>query len=324
MLLDVKNLSVEITKNHMTRRVIDGISFSVDQGEMFGLVGESGSGKSLTALTVAGLLPEGIHPCGGKVLFEGADLLTLPEKSLRALQGSRFSMIFQEPMTSLNPLMKAGRQVEENLILHTSLSPSDRKAAVLELFKMTGLPNPQRVYDAYPHELSGGMRQRVMIALAVILKPSLIIADEPTTALDVTVQAKILRLLKEINEESGAAVLLISHDLSVIRSVCSRVAVMYAGKIVETGPTEEVFLHPAHEYTKALIAAIPTREKKGSSLGVIGDNPQNGNPGGPSCPFAPRCARAQQACRQADPKWLEISPGHKSACIFALEGSDPS
>ena len=261
-MLEIKDLHVSFLEPEGDGEVIHGISLSMAAGELLGLVGESGSGKSVTALTVAGLLSRRKVRISGEVLFQGRDLLKCTRGELRKIQGKEIGMVFQEPMTSLDPLMKAGLQVEEVLRIHTDLPAAERKARAIEIMGRVGLPRPEHYYEKYPHQLSGGQRQRTMIASALIANPALLLADEPTTALDVTVQAQIIELLKEINRDMGTGILFISHDLHVIRKLCTRVAVMYQGSIVETGPTEEVFNHPQDDYTKRLIAAIPTREKR--------------------------------------------------------------
>ena len=261
-MLDIKNLRVSFREPEGDGEVIHGIDLHMDAGELLGLVGESGSGKSVTALTVAGLLPRSKVDVSGEVLFQGNNLLNCPREELRKIQGRDIGMVFQEPMTSLDPVMKVGHQVEEVLRIHTDLSPAERKARAVDMMGRLGLPDPERSYEKYPHQMSGGQRQRAMIAAALISHPALLLADEPTTALDVTVQAQIIELLKEINRETGTGILFISHDLHVIKKLCTRVAVMYQGSIVETGPTEEIFYHPQEDYTKRLIAAIPTREKR--------------------------------------------------------------
>ena len=261
-MLDIRDLHLSFHDHGVSTEVLHGINLHMDAGERLGLVGESGSGKSVTALAVAGLISRSKATLSGEILFEGRDLLQCPRDQLRAIQGKEIGMIFQEPMTSLNPLMKVGRQIEEVLRIHTDKSPAERRALALEVMEKVGLPDPPTTYEKYPHQLSGGQRQRAMIASAFIIDPKLLIADEPTTALDVTVQAQIIELLKRINVNRGIGLLFISHDLHVIRKLCTRVAVMRGGCIVETGLTEEVFRNPQHEYTKRLIAAIPTREKR--------------------------------------------------------------
>ena len=261
-MLDIEELRVSFIDREDTGEVIHGISLHMDPGERLGLVGESGSGKSVTALTVAGLLKRSSVTVSGRVMFRERDLLQCPRDELRKIQGREIGMVFQEPMTSLDPLMRVGHQVEEALRIHSHLSPAERRQQALEMMERVGLPEVEMCYMKYPHQLSGGQRQRAMIAAALISRPALLLADEPTTALDVTVQAQILELLKELNQDMGVGILFISHDLHVVRKLCTRVAVMHNGNIVETGPTEEVFNHPREAYTRQLIAAIPTREKR--------------------------------------------------------------
>lgn len=260
-MLDVKNLTISFNdlKGGEAAR---NVSFHMDAGEMLGLVGESGSGKTITALTIAGLIERGRTTTSGDILFFGKDLLKCSRSELREIQGKDIGVIFQEPMTSLNPLMKVGKQIEETLRIHTALSPARRYELAIEVMNHVGLPDPEATYQKYPHQLSGGQRQRAMIASAFISDPKLLILDEPTTALDVTVQAQILKLLELINQKKGVGMLFISHDLRVVRRVCDRVIVMYKGGIVEQGNVNEVFDHPRHEYTKKLIAAIPMRRKR--------------------------------------------------------------
>jgi len=266
-MLDIRDLHLSFHDHGGVHEVLHGVNLHMDAGERLGLVGESGSGKSVTALAVAGLLRRSSATVTGEILFEGRNLLACPRDEMRKIQGRDIGMIFQEPMTSLNPLMKVGRQIEEVLRIHTDKSPAECKALALEVMEKVGLPDPPMTYEKYPHQLSGGQRQRAMIAAAFIIDPKLLLADEPTTALDVTVQAQIIELLKRINVNRGIGLLFISHDLHVVRKLCTRVAVMRGGYIVETGPTEEIFHNPQHEYTKRLIAAIPTREKRKRSHG---------------------------------------------------------
>ena len=261
-ILSVKDLRVHFHNAAPDRFAVNGISFSINEGEIVGLVGESGSGKSVTAMCISGLLPPRKAERDGSITLDGSEIFRCSEGELLDILGEELGIVFQEPMTSMNPVMKIGPQVEESLRIHTKLSKSERKQRALEALEMAELPDPERVYNKYPHELSGGMLQRVMIAAAIISRPKLLLADEPTTALDVTIQAQILELLKKLNRQNNMAVLLISHDLHVVRKLCSRVIVMKRGKIVEEGPVEEIFRNPKHEYTKALIAAIPTRDKK--------------------------------------------------------------
>ncbi len=260
-MLNVERLSVVFHDRQEPFTAVKDISFQVDEGEIVGIVGESGSGKSMTAHAIMGLIQRSAVEVTGKAEFEGADLLKMSRAELRGYQGEELSIIFQEPMTSLNPTMRIGKQVEEALYIHRKLSPAERKRLALEAMELAELDEPEKLYDCYPHELSGGMRQRVMIAAALVLRPRLLIADEPTTALDVTIQAQILETLKEINRKEGTAILFISHDLGVIRALCQRVVVMQKGLIVEEGPVDQVFYHPRQEYTRQLIAARPTRKK---------------------------------------------------------------
>jgi len=261
-MLDIRDLRICFPTKDDPNEVVHGIELHMDAGERLGLVGESGCGKTVTSLAVAGLLDKSRSTASGEILFEGRNLLSLSRSEMRRVQGREIGMIFQEPMTSLNPLMKVGRQVEEVLRIHTDKSPEERRRLALEVMGKVGLPDVERTYDKYPHQLSGGQRQRAMIASAFIIDPKLLIADEPTTALDVTVQAQILELLRRISEQRGIGILFISHDLNVVRRLCTRVAVMQSGHIVETGPTGEVFKNPQHPYTQKLIAAIPSRRKR--------------------------------------------------------------
>ena len=261
MLLQVEHLKV--TFRDRARRVdaVEDFSLCLEEGEVAGIVGESGSGKSMTAHALMGLIPRAQADISGRALFQGSDLLAMSRAQLRQIQGRELSIIFQEPMTSLNPTMRVGRQVEDALRVHTKLGAGERKARALEAMALAGLSDPEGLYRRYPHELSGGMRQRVMIAAALVLRPRLLIADEPTTALDVTIQAQILDTLKDINRTEGTAILFISHDLGVVKALCGRVAVMRRGRIVEEGPADQVFYHPREAYTRQLIAARPTRKK---------------------------------------------------------------
>ncbi|MDY5956310.1 MAG: ABC transporter ATP-binding protein, partial [Frisingicoccus sp.] len=256
-LLEVKNLTIGFPEENGMHTVVDNVSFTVGRGEIVGIVGESGSGKSMTVQTIMGLKKTDACVSSGEILLNGKDLLKISDEELAKIQGNDMSMVFQEPMTSLNPVKKIGWQVAESLKIHTSLPDTEIHRRVVEILSNVGLPKPEELCDKYPHQLSGGMRQRVMIAMAMICWPKLLICDEPTTALDVTVQAQILQLLRKIHAEANTSILFISHDLNVIKEVCQRVIVMYRGKIVETGYTDEVLYHPKHDYTKHLIAAIP-------------------------------------------------------------------
>lgn len=271
-MLDVLDLTLEFHDHSVPETVVYHLNLHMDEGDILGLVGESGSGKSMTALAIAGLLRRHDMKKTGQILFEGKDLLTCPRKELRELQGDEIGIVFQEPMTSLNPVCRIGRQVEESLRIHRpQMSREERKELAMEMLRAVELPDPERIYDSYPHQISGGQRQRVMIAAAMICSPRLLIADEPTTALDVTVQLQIVRLLQRLNRERKTAILFISHDLSLVKRLCTGIAVMKDGRLVEQGSTEDVFYHPKEEYTRKLIAAIPRCEKKGTAGGQAED-----------------------------------------------------
>ena len=259
-MLEIKDLRVKF--HNRSREAVCGVSLTIHDGEILGLVGESGSGKSVTAMSIAGLLPRKQCSYSGEILLDGAELLHIDRKELRKLQGKSIGVVFQEPMSAMDPLMKVGAQVEEVLRIHTKMTKAERKAAALEALAAVDLPDPAAVYEKYPHELSGGMLQRAMIAAAIVIRPKLLLLDEPTTALDVTIQAQILELLKRLNAESGISMLFISHNLNVVRKLCSRVAVMEKGVLVEEGDVETVFHHPQHPYTQRLINAIPRRQRK--------------------------------------------------------------
>ena len=265
-MLEIRDLHVKF--HNRTREAVSGVSLTIHDGEILGLVGESGSGKSVTAMSVAGLLPRKQCAYSGEIFLDGAELLHIERKELRKIQGKSIGVVFQEPMSAMDPLMKIGPQVEEVLRIHTDLSRDERKRLALEALAAVELPDPAAVYEKYPHELSGGMLQRAMIAAAIVIRPRLLLLDEPTTALDVTIQAQILELLKKLNKESGISMLFISHNLNVVRKLCTRVAVMQRGILVEEGDVETVFYHPQHPYTQHLIAAIPTRTRKEDRYGT--------------------------------------------------------
>ena len=258
-MLEIRDLRVRF--HDAGRNAVDGICLTVDDGQIMGLVGESGSGKTVTAMVVSGLMPQRRADVTGQVLLDGVDLLGLTPAQMRRRQGCAISVVFQEPMSAMDPTMRIGKQVEECLRVHTDLSAQERRQRALQALRDVELPDPEGVYRKYPHELSGGMLQRVMIAAAIVARPRLLLADEPTTALDVTIQAQILALLKRLNREMGMSILFISHNLHVVRKLCTRVAVMEKGRIVETGPVDQIFFHPQVPYTQRLIAAIPTRRK---------------------------------------------------------------
>ncbi|HEX6547344.1 MAG TPA: ABC transporter ATP-binding protein [Candidatus Dormibacteraeota bacterium] len=299
---------------------VRGVSFELEAGSRTGLIGESGSGKTLTALALMGLLPEGLSATGG-VLYAGRDLLALSDDELCELRGDRLAMVFQEPMTALNPVMRIGDQVAEPLTVHRGLRHRQALAAATELLDRVRIPDPAEKMRSYPHQLSGGQRQRAMIAMAMACSPDLLVADEPTTALDVTVQAQILRLLDELVDEHGATMLLITHDLPVVASTCDRVLVMYGGRIVETGSVGEVFDRPRHPYTQALLDAIPPldREVEGRHLRAIPGAVPGLGQFPPGCPFRNRCPKADQRCAEMPP--LAVVGDHPTACWHPV-GSD--
>jgi peptide/nickel transport system ATP-binding protein len=318
-LLRVDNLFVGIKSANQVYQVISDISFQIDRGEILGLVGESGCGKSLTALATIGLLPKNISISAGSINFDGVELQTLAREELRKIQGKEMAMIFQEPGTALNPLQPIGKQIGESLKIHFQMTRARMRVEVLDVLNKVGLARAQEIYHSYPHQLSGGMLQRVMIAMAIVCKPKLIIADEPTTALDVTIQAQIIDLLREINRQSQTAILFISHDLGVISQICDRVAVMYAGSIVEEGTTYNIFSHPAHEYTKGLIGSIPRRAGKGKKLISIPGKVPSINETKFGCSFAPRCPKAENRCFLQRPGRIEPDPNHYVYCHLAEE-----
>ncbi|MCY0869159.1 MAG: ABC transporter ATP-binding protein [Firmicutes bacterium] len=289
-------------------------SFAIRQGETLGLVGESGCGKSVTSLALVRLLAK-TGRVSGQVLYQGRDLFALPEREMRRLRGSEISMIFQEPMTSLNPVYKIGAQISEGLRLHTSVSPRKAFAQCLEMLEKVGIARPRDILDNYPHQLSGGMRQRIMIAIAMVCNPTLLIADEPTTALDVTIQAQILDLMRRLAKDFGTSTLLITHDLGVVAEMCDRVAVMYAGEIVEQGTVRDIFHNPQHPYTRGLLNAIPRIDAKSKErLQPIDGNVPSLARMPQGCRFAPRCPVAMDRCREREPSLFSVSGEHASRC----------
>ena len=317
-LLSVENLQTQFRTEGGTLRAVDGVSFAISPGETLGIVGESGCGKSVTALSIMRLLSKNARIVAGRVLFESRDLLTLTEDEMREIRGNRIGMIFQEPMTSLNPVHTIGEQIAEVVRIHQNASRRAALARAHEVLRLVRIPDARRRLRDYPHQFSGGMRQRVMIAMALACSPQLLIADEPTTALDVTIQAQILRLMLELKERIGAAVLLITHDLAVVAETCQRVIVMYAGRIVEEAPVEALFDRPGHPYTRGLMASIPRgadrrRHRLPEIPGVV---PSLTQPI-PGCTFAPRCPLAIDACRAVSPELHPVAPGHNVACIRA-------
>jgi oligopeptide/dipeptide ABC transporter ATP-binding protein len=317
-ILRIEDLRIWFQTRTAAVRAVDGVDLEVRRGEIVGLVGESGSGKSVTARAIVRLVP---MPPGklvsGRILFAGEDLGTYDERQLEDLRGGRVAMIFQDPMTFLNPLYTAGNQVAEAIRRHQGLDRAAARAEVIRLFREVGIPSPEHRYGAYPHQLSGGLRQRVMIAMALSSRPALLIADEPTTALDVTIQAQILTLLRELQESTGMSILLITHDLGVVAELCDRVAVMYAGRIVEQASIGELFDHPQHPYTVGLMNAIPRPDLAGVAPRPIEGTPPDMAHPPTGCPFHPRCPYREQICQEAMPAMRSVGPEHGSACHFA-------
>ncbi len=314
-ILEVTDLKISFPLPDGEVRAIDGISFYVKPRETLGIVGESGSGKSVTALSIMNLLPLSSVVRGGSVVFDGRELIDLPEKEMQKIRGNKIGMVFQEPMTSLNPVLTIGSQIIETLVHHQRLGYHQARKIAVEMLGMVGIPDPRKRINNYPHQFSGGMRQRVMIAMALCCKPMLLIADEPTTALDVTIQAQIIGLMHNLKGETDTSFILITHDLSLIAETCSRVLVMYAGNIVEEGPVVDIFYRPKHPYTQALLRAIPdVSQKKGGRLRAIRGCPPNLPVGTGGCAFCMRCDKAMLVCTRLKPPFFRVGNGHKSAC----------
>ena len=321
MLLSVKNLSTEFPVKKGIVRAVEDVSFDVDQGEILAIVGESGSGKSVTSLSIMGLLAEPGHVAGGSLEFEGKDLATLSEKQYRELRGNDMAMIFQEPMTSLNPVYRVGNQIVEAIRTHEKVSKAEAKDRAVDLLRKVGIPSPEARINDYPHQMSGGMRQRVLIAMALACNPKLLIADEPTTALDVTIQAQILDLLRRLRDDTGMAVLLITHDLGVVSETADRVVVMYCGQVVEEAEVRTLFDHPMHPYTLGLLKSIPRLEDDDSKrLYMIKGMVPNPLEMPPGCHFSDRCDSCMDICRTKVPELVDVD-GHKVRC-FLYESAD--
>jgi len=317
-LLEVRNLKTYYRADEGELRAVDGVSFSVAAGRTLGIVGESGCGKSVTSLTIMGLVP--CPPgriAGGEVLFEGRDLLKLPQAEMRELRGNKISMIFQEPMTSLNPAFTVGDQIVEAIRRHKRVQPREARERAIEMLRRVHIPAAERRIDDYPHKLSGGMRQRVMIAMALACDPKLLIADEPTTALDVTIQAQILDLMRELREDFGTAIVMITHDLGVIAEIADEVVVMYAGKVVEQASVAALFEDPQHPYTIGLLGALPRLDNDKPRLATIEGAVPNPLAIPEGCSFNPRCPFADDECRKASPALAEVRRGHLAACFKA-------
>jgi peptide/nickel transport system ATP-binding protein len=314
-LLTVADLRVAFEgERGLLTQAVGGVSFSLMPGRTLGIVGESGCGKSVTALSIMRLLPKSETRVSGSVVFEGRELTTLPERQMRDLRGNRLAMIFQEPMTSLNPSFTVGDQIGEALLRHRGLSAKAARAAAVDMLERVRIPSPKERVDEYPHKLSGGMRQRVMIAMALICAPALLIADEPTTALDVTIQAQILELLAKLRQETGSAVILITHDLGVVAETCDDVAVMYAGEIVERAPAARIFSAPQHPYTVGLLGSIPLISARRERLATISGSVPNLAGAYAGCRFSGRCPFADERCRSERPPLAEVGTQHVSRC----------
>lgn len=321
VLLDVKDLYVSFDTYAGEVQAVRGVNFHVNRGETLAIVGESGCGKSVTAQSVMKLIP---MPPGrikkGSIKFEGKEIINYTDKQMEAVRGSEISMIFQDPMTSLNPTMKVGKQIMEGLIKHQKLSKKDAKARAIEMLKLVGIPEPEKRVEQYPHEFSGGMRQRAMIAIALACNPKLLIADEPTTALDVTIQAQILELMNELQEKLNTSIIIITHDLGVVANISHRVVVMYAGKIVEAGTVDDIFHNPQHPYTWGLLQSVPRldSQKKERLVPIVGQPPDLFSPP-KGCPFAARCDHAMKICKEQYPEQTQLTDRHYVHCWLQHE-----
>ena len=316
--LSVKNLKVEYFSGKTVVHAVNGVDLKMYKGKTLGLVGETGAGKTTIAKSILRILPDvGARIVEGEIKLDGKDLLSLKEHDMRKIRGNEISMIFQDPMTALNPLKKIGSQLEEVILRHSNLSRQEAKEKAIEMLRKVGIPVPEQRIKQYPHEFSGGMRQRVLIAMALACEPQLLIADEPTTALDVTIQAQILDLLKELEQEYHTSIVLITHDMGVVATVCSKIAIMYGGLIMENGMTDEIFYNPKHPYTKALLRAIPSLDlKEGERLQSIDGVPPSLIDPPVGCPFAERCEYATERCYKEMPKYKNYSETHRAMCFL--------
>jgi len=313
-LLEVLELAVQFETDSGIVHAVNGVSFEVNRGESVAMVGESGCGKSTVALSLLNLLPPGTSQVSGSVRFRGVELVGLPESALVDIRGQNIGVVFQDPLSSLNPVLTVGYQLAESLRHHLGLSRSEARARSIELLELVRIPDPEQRLGAYPHQFSGGMRQRLMIAIALSCEPALLIADEPTTALDVTIQAQIIELVSELRERLDMSLIWISHDLGVVAGIADRVLVMYAGQIVEETTPDRLYSHPLHPYTAALLAAVPRVDRDSQGDASIEGEPPDPHRPPRGCPFAPRCPHVQELCRRADPPLHEVEPGHRSAC----------
>ncbi|MBV7391858.1 ABC transporter ATP-binding protein [Enterococcus sp. ALS3] len=315
LLLTVENLCIDFIKEKKPMRAVDNVSFSINQGEVLGIVGESGSGKSVTVTSILKLLPNNARYAGGKILFQNQDLLKMKEKEIRKIRGNQISMIFQDPMTSLNPVFTVENQLVEAIRLHNNVSKKEAKKEAIRLLDLVGITDAEKRIKLYPHEFSGGMRQRVMIAMAISSNPAVLIADEPTTALDVTIQQQIIRLLKELQTKINTSIVFITHDLEVVADIADKIMIMYAGEVVESGPTELIFQQPLHPYTRLLIDAIPKSNKKAGRLPtIVGNVPSLGDIDPSVCRFKDRIPWIAESAHEANPQLREVAPEHFVRC----------
>ena len=322
-LLSVRDLEVKFSTRKATIHAVNGVSFDLEPGETLGIVGESGSGKSVTSLAMLGILPRQGRVTAGSVEFQGADMVKMSDKDLRAIRGNDIAMVFQDPMTSLNPVLRIGRQITESLRRHLGMSKDEAEQEAARLLERVGIPDASKRLRSFPHQFSGGMRQRVMIAMAIACRPKILIADEPTTALDVTIQAQILDLLRSLVETERMALILITHDLGVVAGVCQRTNVMYAGSFIETAPTPELFASPKHPYTVGLLRSVPRLDATGRHrLQPIAGAPRNMTTLPTGCAFAPRCEYATQESWDTVPVLREVRPAHQVACWNPVADAD--
>ncbi len=318
-LLEVQDLKTYFVRKSWVLKAVDGVSFHVDENETLGLVGESGCGKTISCLSILRLVPKPGRILSGRILFEGQDLLAMSEKRMQKIRGEKISMVLQDPMTSLNPVFTIGDQIAESIATHLKLKGDDLIAKVIETLGLVRISSPETRINAYPHQMSGGMKQRVVGAISMSCRPRLLIADEPTTSLDVTIQAQYLELLKDLQREFGMSLVFITHDFGIVANMCDRVAVMYAGQIVESAPVRDIFYRPAHPYTAALLRAVPRLETKVDRLTSIPGQPPRLDQLPTGCRFAPRCARADDLCVQDEPPLLAVDDSHYSKCWHRLK-----
>ena len=313
-LLEVKDLKVSFFTDLGETQAVKGAGFAIGEGDFFGIVGESGSGKSVTTKSILRLGPSNCKIMGGEILFRGEDILKKNEAELREIRGGEIAMIFQDSLSALNPVYTVGNKMVELIRRHTNMNKKEAKARVLELLTAVGITDPEKAMNSYPHELSGGMRQRVMIAMALVCEPDILIADEPTTALDVTIQAQILELMQDLQKKLGMAIIMVTHDLGVIASMCDEIIVMYGGRVCERGTADAIFYHPAHEYTKGLLRSIPKADNMNEKLIPIGGTPINLLQMPEGCAFCPRCESAMKICLKQQPAEFRVGEDHLASC----------